>query len=1049
MDEQNEQIEQDSMEQAEKQMKKVGSDAARAGKKIVGKAVKEGLKALVKAVGMKAIIIAICIVIIIIFLALFLFQIKRAFFNGASEQLGSLTTTYDGTSNLDGNSQNLTGEAKGLVKIEDRSIVLDTELFNQKIDNMLRTNAISGQALGLSKDYRELKAFLEAEAATLYPDLRERAVIEAETPIEEGQLQGCVKFYRNYDNGDRILLEYMPYDEYATELAKLGVKLDPEVTQETIYESGKASKADVQAQYNKLKDKFTLDKNQNIVIVGLKTDETVVTYSDYAEEEKRLHSDGTEYSYYFNIEEVRVNYQSVIQKYAMPFELCVALLVTTDNPEYCMEVANLAKNSSIVIDIQDNVETNTYTTIFSHTSKYSLATDFKYMKEWTETETVYSISETEAKRAAAEGRQAQSEPKTITTTKRSGPHYSTFYAEDTVDAKNYETIVETVITPKPVFNITYADTWLAHIECEYKNEPIAKVETTTTSTNESIKQEIESNSNEKTDQTSQAWQNIQQKVDNPFNNPGLNGLGNTAQNIVNGINTITGLEDDNDYIEHPEVYHPYLAYPKEDVVKANEKDAVEIEVNEKYTKEKRVSKKIEYKSEMVGNSYNLVKKDVKETPQKFLSLLRVDPNNINGKTGEKEFNLYNFRKNTEVKKYVDAYGTLESPADNLLNTLDFFYDLISSNSKTQNLQETLEYLLNLYQGKTTYDESRFSLYEPGNFQPISRFGFNGTFYGGNAEEKVWFAVKGLLQELGYSDCDYAVAGAMGNTYVESHFNTNNLENSANSKSGLSDDAFTAKVDSGQITKDQFLKNYAWSPYSNSAAGLYGYGLAQWTSSGRKERLYSLTVEKGISISDVDAQVEYLIQELRESSGKSWFKNWASARDVKTAAQIYCKSFEVGQWSDTRWTQGEVYYNQYHGMEAPSNANGNIIVQTAQKYVGNPYVWGGNSLTRGCDCSHFVWLILKECGIISQNAPYYTTKSMPSGITSSWGASYVGTDASQAQEGDIILFSNAKNGIHHTAFYAGNGLIVEAQGKSTGITNYRNISHGESIYIYIE
>ena len=894
MDEQNEQIEQDSMEQTKRQMQKVSKDAARAGKKIVGKAAKEGIKALVKAVGMKVIIIAICVIIIIIALAAFLFQIKHAFFDGSSEQLGLLTTTYEGN-NTSGNNSNVgQGEAKGLVKIENRSIILDTETFNQNIENWLRSNAISGKALGLSDDYRELKAFLEAEAATLYPDLRERAVIEAGTPIEEGQLQGCVKFYRNYDNGERILLEYMPYDEYATELAKLGVKLDDEITQEQIYVSGTASKSAVEAQFNKLRDKFTLDKNQNIVIVGLKTDETIVTYSDYAEEEERLYRDGTEYSYYFNIEEVRVNYQSVIQKYAMQFELCVALLLTTDNPEYCMEVANLAKNSSIVIDIQDNVETNKYTTIYSHKSKFSLATTFSYMERWTET--IYDED-------PISGRQipVRYEPR------ESGPHYASYYSEDSVDAKNYETIVETVVTPKPILNITYADTWIAHIECEYKNEPIDKVEESTTSTSESVKEEVEANSNQSSG-GSQAWDNLQQKVDNPFNNPGIDGLGSTAKSIIDGA-VISGLEDDGGMTSVP-YYHPSLAYPKEELVKADHSNAEEITITDRETKEQRISKQIEYRSERYGNSYNLVKKEVKETPQKFLSLLRVDPNNINPETGESEFNLYNFVKNTEIKKYMDLYGSLESPSYNLLNNLDFFYELLSSNTKTQNIQETMQYLILLYQGKTTYDESRFSLYEPGDFNSINKYGaIGGSYYGNNVEEKLWWALK----DAGYSDI--AAAAALGNVMAESGFHSDRVQGDVpySNKSV----AYTEQVDSGSISEHDFVHN---------GPGGGGYGLAQWTSSGRKQGLYDYTKnDLHVSIANVEAQISYLMAEIQGSyafhsspqfsvttrEGQTWSKaRWENAKTLEEATKAFCHAFERGRWGSSRLDNAQTYYDRF-------------------------------------------------------------------------------------------------------------------------------------------
>ena len=980
---QNAVMDDEQLNNASRHLGNAGKAAAKKGAKVVGEALKKLFDFLLKVLGPKGIIIlaAVLILVIVIILAVTWLNPRQEMFNGTSEILGELTCDMD-TTEQDGKYAGQ-GQAKGLFKIEDRAIVLDTEEFDKKLDEFFKNKRIDPQAHGISKDYSELKEFLKAEAMTLYPDFRTREDIEADTPIEEGKLEGCVQFNRQYGDGTSVILEYMPYDEFATELAKFGIKLDESITQEKIYESGKTPKSVVEAKYNELKDKFTLDLNQNLVIVELNSDETVVTpyYSTYAIEENMMYSDGTPDSYYFTLEEKRIPYQDQIKKYSLPFELCMAILLTTDNPEFSLEVAKLAQNSKIIQTVYDDTETNIYTTVFSHKSNFSLQTDISYcvMKE----ETTTYVTKEEEKQAKKEGR----EPRTSTKTEWvKGPtQYESIYGTDTYEANAYETIVETVVTVKPKVQVEYADTWIANIQIQYALTPTENVNTT-----------------------------------------------------VSDGNDFPELEDDEGYTQ-VEKYHDYLKYPDGEAY-GNSRGYVDVKVLGYSTSEQRVNKKKEFTTREIYNTYNVASKVVKETPEKFLSLLRVDPTNLD-EEGNPVFNLMDFKKNTVLKGYRGLNKKVESPMENWDNARALFYQFLGSNDKTKDLVETFKYLMLLYKGRTTYDESRFSLYEPNEFINISR----RSYYGGNAEEKVWFAIKGLLQELGYIDCEYAVAGAMGNTYVESGFHTNNLENSANGKSGYSDEEFTSRVDSGQISKSEFLKNYSWSPYNDSsAAGCYGYGLAQWTSPGRKERLWDYTVDKGLSISDLDGQVQYLIQELRESSGKTWFKNWATAKDVKTAAEIYCKSFEVGVWSNTRWTQGEVYYQKYHGMEAPS---GNSIVQEALQYVGNRYIWGGDSLTDGCDCSHFVWLILKKCGIIPENAPYYTTKNMPDGITATWGARFVGNNPDEAQEGDIIIFKNSKGVIHHTAFYSGNGLIVEAQGKATGITCDRKLAHGEEIMIY--
>ncbi len=107
----------------------------------------------------------------------------------------------------------------------------------------------------------------------------------------------------------------------------------------------------------------------------------------------------------------------------------------------------------------------------------------------------------------------------------------------------------------------------------------------------------------------------------------------------------------------------------------------------------------------------------------------------------------------------------------------------------------------------------------------------------------------------------------------------------------------------------------------------------------------------------------------------------------------------------------------------TNISGSEVVSYANQFVGNPYVWGGNSLTEGCDCSGFVVQVYKHFGINL------------SGSRNSAALRSVGQKVSyeNLQLGDIVCYSG------HVAIYAGGGLIVEAQSTATGITNYRPVT----------
>lgn len=96
-----------------------------------------------------------------------------------------------------------------------------------------------------------------------------------------------------------------------------------------------------------------------------------------------------------------------------------------------------------------------------------------------------------------------------------------------------------------------------------------------------------------------------------------------------------------------------------------------------------------------------------------------------------------------------------------------------------------------------------------------------------------------------------------------------------------------------------------------------------------------------------------------------------------------------------------------------------LISYATQFVGNPYVWGGTSLTKGADCSGFVLSIYAKYGVYLPH--------------SSKAQANCGTriDASEAQPGDLFFYGSGKS-ISHVAIYIGNGQIVHASSPTTGI-----------------
>ena len=106
--------------------------------------------------------------------------------------------------------------------------------------------------------------------------------------------------------------------------------------------------------------------------------------------------------------------------------------------------------------------------------------------------------------------------------------------------------------------------------------------------------------------------------------------------------------------------------------------------------------------------------------------------------------------------------------------------------------------------------------------------------------------------------------------------------------------------------------------------------------------------------------------------------------------------------------------------ASTGVSGSSVVSYAMKFVGNPYVWGGNSLTNGVDCSGFVHEVYAHFGI---STPRYSQAFKSVGQAVSFD---------NIQPGDVVVYPG------HVAIYAGGGVIVEAQSTKAGITANRSV-----------
>lgn len=193
--------------------------------------------------------------------------------------------------------------------------------------------------------------------------------------------------------------------------------------------------------------------------------------------------------------------------------------------------------------------------------------------------------------------------------------------------------------------------------------------------------------------------------------------------------------------------------------------------------------------------------------------------------------------------------------------------------------------------------------------------------GNTVEERIW---NYLYSKIGNA---YGVAGLMGNLKAESGLIFNRVEilclkRLKENGKVYTDSTYTAAIDNGTISRSEFLN-----PLPNKQ---YGYGLWQLTSPSRKAGLYDLVKKRGVSIADEEAQLDYLMTELK-GNYNSVLSVLKSATSVKIASDMVLKKFECPADTGfsvqaTRASYGQSYYNKYAKNSSGGTKTISSIVQ---------------------------------------------------------------------------------------------------------------------------
>ena len=205
-------------------------------------------------------------------------------------------------------------------------------------------------------------------------------------------------------------------------------------------------------------------------------------------------------------------------------------------------------------------------------------------------------------------------------------------------------------------------------------------------------------------------------------------------------------------------------------------------------------------------------------------------------------------------------------------------------------------------------------------------------------------------------------------------------------------------------------------YPDYAAKIIG-PVGEWTkvqSGNVTGYVYSEYITVG---NEAQKKAEELVQKKDTENAKEAF-TYAESKEEE-AARL---QKEAEQKAEEEKKAAEEAAKQQEEQQTQAAQTGQAIVDYACQFIGNPYVWGGTSLTNGADCSGFIMSVYAHFGY---DLPHSSSALRGVGR----GVSYA-----EAQPGDIICYSG------HVAIYIGGGAIVHASNERDGIKISSNAAY---------
>lgn len=624
-----------------------------------------------------------------------------------------------------------------------------------------------------------------------------------------------------------------------------------------------------------------------------------------------------------------IDYSQYVKKYTMPFDFLVQLLVITEEPDFCKEIADIVLGSKIVINIQEE-ETVTVTTEVKDYTVHNK--DEKRINYYISPEIDIESNENYLINNATDDE---------------GNECTNYNTEE------FQVTTTTTYTSHSyVFEISEADTWLAHYQKTYqKQEAVEEPENKTTSEikgnysdNEPTVTTIEDSNRTIQDEDVKEFKDSKEKyyrdritipeveVSTSSNNSTpTKTITITPQSMVKsvaGLNngyTYTGTTDASGNIiynlpgsiavttnatnEIPSIDYIYTLYNDDEYRTTADRNGLTECVVEK------LETKTFQKTDIVNNiTVNVTRYPADPNPTTRTHIYATKSGNPGRGYGD---------ETTEYEKFLVAYNNNRNAIEQINSVDSWLYEMMEENQNTVNMVDTVKYLLYMYDG---INRGVTELDLEDIFGETNMNTFGGSIYGNSIEEKVWFA----LREQGYSE--EAVAAVMGNIYGESGFKADAIESNGE-----------------------------------------GYGLCQW-SFGRKTQLINYAKSKGKDWTDEDIQIEFLIGEITKGGGANGYakfqmsgthygytySSWKDATDVEEATKAFMAVFERPDMTvahtDRRVEAAKKYLSEFHGRERSGgeyaeSGRGEIIGTFTSQITGRTFTIfnqnrGGLSSTRG-------------------------------------------------------------------------------------------------------